>query len=381
MEKIKNAATIVIFAAVLFGLCAAFFIMPDNRHSRAERRLLARPPALNAEAVFSGEYMKSFETYMQDQFPLREPFRTVNALTRRHILRQLDYNGYYYAGGHLSEMEFPLNTQAVTNNALWLYNLSSSEALQNANVYYSIIPDKNYFLAAQHGFLSLDYSAMLDIVHEKMVDYTYIDLFGVMKLSSFYRTDIHWRQEELFPAAWQLATGMGVEMVLCDAEALHTLSPFYGGFHGHAALPVRPDELRYLTNQYTDNAIVHTLAEENRAFAFSRYIEADGERLRLEVYNPALFNGMDSYDVFLAGAQAIITIEIPDATTDRELIIFRDSYGSSIAPLLLGGYSKITLVDIRYIPNRVLSNYIEFDNQDILFLYNSMLMNRSGLFR
>ena len=34
--------------------------------------------------------------------------------------------------------------------------------------------------------------------------------------------------------------------------------------------------------------------------------------------------------------------------TDRELVIFRDSFASSLAPLLMEQYAKITLVDIRY---------------------------------
>ena len=62
---------------------------------------------------------------------------------------------------------------------------------------------------------------------------------------------------------------------------------------------------------------------------------------------------------------------------DKELIIFRDSFGSSIAPLLIDGYSKITLVDIRYLHPNILESYIEFDSQDVLFLYSTSVLNNS----
>ena len=88
---------------------------------------------------------------------------------------------------------------------------------------------------------------------------------------------------------------------------------------------------------------------------------------------------MDKYDLFLSGATPIIEIRNNDAKTDKELIIFRDSFGSSLAPLFTQAYSKIILVDIRYISTDLISNYISFNsNQDVLFLYSTLVINESG---
>ena len=87
--------------------------------------------------------------------------------------------------------------------------------------------------------------------------------------------------------------------------------------------------------------------------------------------------GRDPYEMFLNGADALLVIDNPSCVTGRELVIFRDSFGSSIAPLMIESYSKITLVDIRYIQSGMLGKFIEFDNQDVLFLYSSGLMNNS----
>ena len=87
--------------------------------------------------------------------------------------------------------------------------------------------------------------------------------------------------------------------------------------------------------------------------------------------------GKDPYEMFLSGSLSLITIENENAKTDKELVIFRDSFGSSIAPLFVEGYKKITLVDIRYIHPDMLEKYIEFNNQDVLFMYSTSVLNNS----
>ena len=82
-------------------------------------------------------------------------------------------------------------------------------------------------------------------------------------------------------------------------------------------------------------------------------------------------------DVFLSGAKSLLTIENPNATTDRELVVFRDSFGSSMVPLLVRDYAKVTLVDIRYLSSQLLGRFMEFNGQDVLFLYSTLVLNNS----
>ena len=89
----------------------------------------------------------------------------------------------------------------------------------------------------------------------------------------------------------------------------------------------------------------------------------------------------DPYEMFLSGACAAITMENPKNPDGRELIMFRDSYGSSIAPLLLEDYSKVTLLDIRYMNPEFIGNFANFKNADVLFLYSTTLINYSAALR
>ncbi len=92
-------------------------------------------------------------------------------------------------------------------------------------------------------------------------------------------------------------------------------------------------------------------------------------------------DSFDSYNVFLSGPSSLVEITNEDASNSKELIIFRDSFGSSIAPLLVPHYRKITLVDLRYISEITVDKYVDIKNSDVLFLYSATSVNKSFLLK
>ena len=81
--------------------------------------------------------------------------------------------------------------------------------------------------------------------------------------------------------------------------------------------------------------------------------------------------------MFLSGNQALVTVKNPVNTTGDRLIIFRDSFGSSIAPLLAEGYSEVILIDLRYVSSDMLGSFVDFAGADVLFMYSTLLLNSS----
>ena len=106
-----------------------------------------------------------------------------------------------------------------------------------------------------------------------------------------------------------------------------------------------------------------------------------GKPVKKAVYDMEEAYGKDPYEMFMSGSDALITVENPKSETDKELIIFRDSFTSSLSPLLVSGYKKITLVDIRYISSSMLGAFIDFGDSDVLFIYSTMLLNNSLAFK
>lgn len=357
--KLKNILTVCITAAFLFGFSLWGILKPDLAVSTMERRPLTQFPNATIHTILNGSFMSDFENYTLDQFPLRDQFRTVKAATSFFVFQQKDSNDMYIKQGYASKLDYPIHEDSISyacSRFRFLYDTYMVD--KNVNVYLSIIPDKNYFLAHPNGYPSIDYEVFIKKFQEQMDYANYIDILPLLELSDYYRTDSHWKQEKILDVAHLLASEMGVT-VSANYTPIKLEQPFYGVYQ--SVLPLRADDLYYL---------------EQDLFKNCRMYDYESETF-IPIYDLNKAKSADPYELFLSGSKSLLSIENPMATSDKELIVFRDSFGSSLIPLLVEGYSKITAVDIRYLSPHVLGNFIEFNNQDILFLYNTSVLNNS----
>lgn len=364
----KNRWMMTVFAAVLAVGLLCIAILPDQEVSLSERRTLRSFPKLTWNGVFDGTWTGKLENWLPDQFPARDTFRSAAMLFRTHVLRLSDYNGAYVAQGKIVKTEYPLRAEAVQKLA------QNMERLQDAmfagcSSYCALIPDKGTFLAAASAHLTLDFSRMEQILTENLNHISYISIKDTLNADSYYDTDIHWRQEAILPTAQVLSAGMRSELPETTYHA-YSYTPFYGSYFSQAT-GIRAEQLLYLESETTKDALVTNLQKPEMHM----------------VYDTATLGGMDSYDVFLSGATPLITVENAHPAAQvagKTLILLRDSFGSSIAPLLLPAYEKIILVDLRYMPASLLPEYVQIDNPaatDILFLYGAVSANNSEMFR
>jgi|LSQX01.3.fsa_nt_gb hypothetical protein len=365
-NEINNIVIIAAFIIFIYGIVLLNILLPDTEISFSERRRLLQAPSLSIESLLSGEFFENYEKYSLDQFPFRDEFRSLKAYTRFNVFKQKDNNDIYIVDGNISKMEYPLNEKAILNAANKL-NEVYRKHLEDMNVSYAIIPDKNYFMADKNGYPTMDYERIIELMNDNINNMNYIDLFGLLELEDYYMTDIHWRQESIVDISRLLIEKMGDKKDSSDAHYIqNSFYPFYGSYYGQAALKTKPDTLIYLTNEMLENATVYDHIDKTYS----------------KVYLEEKFGTIDSYDLFLSGAKSLLTITNPASSSEKELIIFRDSFGSSIAPLLLNNYSQITLVDLRYIGTDLLGNYIDFSkDQDVLFLYNTLILNNSYMLK
>lgn len=355
MEKTKQRLTVLAFGLLLAGGLALHLLLPDQAVSRAERRRLAQAPSLSA-----GRYAEELETYLLDQFPGREALRTLKAVWSFYILGQKDNNGVFLSQGSASRLDAALDSAQV-QRFLDKMDEIHDLYLEDSTVYCAVIPDKNYYLDGP----KLDYAALFEAVETGLPWAAPVDLTGSLTAADYYATDSHWRQERLDRVTERLAQAMDLRLPAWETYQSQMLSGFRGVYYGQSALPLPPEDLVYLESPVTRAAAVTGPALEGTK----------------EIYDPARFEGMDGYDLFLHGAEAVLVLENPLAETDRELVIFRDSFGSSLAPLLLPGYRTVTLVDLRYVPASGLDRYVSFHGQDVLLLYSTTVINGAGVLR
>ena len=190
-----------------------------------------------------------------------------------------------------------------------------------------------------------------------------IDIRNIMNIKDYYETDTHWKQENLDKVVKQIVTSMGKEYIEEDYKKSQ-YEEFYGASYSKAGMNIKPDTLTYLEKEDFKNIIV-------------KHLEY-GEK---PIYDTEKLKGIDSYDVFLSGASSLIEIENKNLFDDSTLILFRDSFGSSIAPLLIPYYNKIIMVDLRYIDFNYAKEILDFENADVLFLYSTLIINNSNLLK
>lgn len=361
MKKFKLISIILVFCLVIgtSSLCLAFKEADDI--SRWERRKLQQLPDISWESVTNGSFSKDFVSYLSDQFPFRDELRRLKAQIHFNIYRQKDNGGIYISGDSASKIDSKINEGSVKHFLSRIDNVYTTYLKgTDCKVYYSIIPDKNYFLAESGGYPALDYEELYRVLKEKMSYMREIEIRHLLSGDDYYNTDTHWRQENIVDVANEIREKMGQAPVTDYTKK--TMGDFYGVYYGQSALPLKPDTISYLTNEEIDTCT---------ATNFEKNIVG-------KVYNEKDYENLDAYDFFLFGAVPVVEINNPMGQKDKELVLFRDSFSSSLTPLLLSSYGKITLIDIRYIAPELICDYVDFTNQDVLFIYSTLLVNSSS---
>lgn len=413
-RRMKNMMIIGLFSIYIVVMALWLWGKSDIEYSVSERRNLAKKPKITVTSVINGSYMNNFDKYVTDQFPQRETFRKLNSWLLVNIMRKKDVNNIYVKDGYAAKIEDVIDYKSVNwgirqmryicDNYIYSedymqdknYNIkdtansdidsdgdiskasNSSYDINKDNnmsdderkdrVYMCIIPDKNYYLTDGVEYPYIDYDEFVQLYRTGMDDYTrYIDISNLLNIDNYYKTDIHWRQETLVDIAKQILDAMTEydnDISNDDIEDYKVNTgneEFYGVYYGQRALSMKPDIIRYLTSDIIDDYRV-TYADT-------------GEAVSMPVYDMGKASGRDPYEMYLGGSLSLVTIDNAKADTDRRLIIFRDSFGSSLAPLLAEKYKQTVLIDIRYISPTVLSSYVDFENADVLFMYSEQVLN------
>lgn len=357
--KTKNIITVLLCGVFVFALAAWCFFGPKADYSESERRTLAKFPEVTWENISSGKFATGFEEYATDAFPMRDLWRSIKAYTRLGLFAQKDNNDLFLKDGQIGKLEYPMKP-SMMDYAAELFTKVYEDNFPDADVYFAMIPDKNKDLAD----LKLDYAEFEAQMQEKLPFATPIEISDLLTAEDYYNTDTHWRQDKITDVADRLAEAMGTKLPE-DYQPVELDLDFYGVYAGQSAMNPKADTITVLTNETIDGLKVQLLDVNT------------GSLKNSVVYDMEKGNGKDPYELFLSGNQALVRITNPANTAGKRLIIFRDSFGSSITPLLAQGYSEVILLDLRYVNSAFVGKLTNFKNADVLFMYSTLLLNNS----
>lgn len=363
LPKIKHFATVLTFLFSLFVLtvlCLTKIGSPDA-YSTVEKRPLAQPPRnISLSSLIDKSSIEQFEDFTVDQFPFREPFRSVKANVALKVLRQKQNNGYAIENGSIAQIKTAFDRQSIDRSIGRLAYITE-RYLQGSGgrLYFALIPDKNYYFAKQYGYPSPDYDSLTAQIKTALPDAILIDLFGSLSIEDYYLTDWHWDQSRLDDVLHVLGESIGFADRLPSDYQRIELYPFRGGYHDQSGLYPPPETMVYLSNETIASLSVYNYATSKTG----------------GVYHPDLFDSDTPYDFFMEGLQGLQRIDNPTSQSDRELIVFRDSYASPLLPLIAQAYRTVYVVDIRNVLPSALGSLLDFKGRDVLFLFSTTVLD------
>ena len=268
----------------------------------------------------------------------------------------------YVYQGYAVTTEAGYDQKSLDYAALKFQQLYDSYLTGNdGHIYLSVVPDKGSFTAPPEGYTPASAQETADTLLAQLDFVQYVDIAPGLTLEDYYRTDPHWRQECLVATAQTLAQAMDVPLA-GDFQENAIDVPFYGAYAEKAGEPLVADTLRYLTGEVLDACTVYDYETDARE----------------PLYDLAAVDTDTPYDLYLQGSRSLLRIDSPLSTTDRTLVVFRDSFGSSLIPLLAESYRTIYAVDIRYLSSQMVGRFLSFDgSEDVLFLYSTMVLQNS----
>ena len=350
MSKTTQRVTTAVFCAFLALLGILHLVLPDRTFSPVENRNLRQVPAFTWRALREGSYTAALETYLEDQFPLRDGWMGLK--TRwEWLLGKREFHDVFLCGGAL--------IGRVGEGDRWEQNLGFVDRLAEKTdipVYLGLIPTAAEIWKDRlpHGADSADQSALLK--EARGTGAVWADIAGALAAHSeepvFYRTDHHWTSLGAYYGYTALLEAMG-ETPLPLGKAETVSDDFYGTLYSSSGVHwVPPDTIeRYVREDAVTVEDVY-----------------GGETHGL--YVDSFLEEKDQYASFLGGNQPLYIVRNSAASSDKKLLLVRDSYSDSLAPFLCRHFAEIHLLDLRYNKTSVAQYAADMGADGIAVLYS-----------
>lgn len=205
--------------------------------------------------------------------------------------------------------------------------------------------------------------AFIDGVYAQMENVGTIDCLSYISGHSdeyvFYRTDHHWTSLGAFYAYQAAAKSLNYTAYGLNAFNIETASRDFRGTLYSKTLDdnIKPDTMEYYFLANGEPTVKMTCRDDRETKTYD------------SLYVRDYLNEKDKYSSYTGSNVPLVTIET-NVDNDKCLLMIKDSYAHSLVPFLSKHYSKITMVDLRYI-NTGLNNLIDLDEYtEALFLFN-----------
>jgi hypothetical protein len=348
MKKTVERIMVALFALLIFGFGIGFIALSDRSFSEQENRSLQGFPKFRWDKLADGRFSQEMNEYYADQFPLRD-FLVGCKGSVELLLGKGENNGVLlgedgYIAKRLYNMLCSDETVRKDHDAFDMSHVqSAAQGILNVEQrldvpFCAMLMGRTVDVAPSAFDYPIHYSnALRDTLSSVLgtadayVDTIsmYRDLFARGEYV-YYKTDHHWTTRGAYygDVAVMESFGMESEILPMDAFTKTVASDsFYGTTWSAGGMKfVGPDRIEFWSIGNEDE--------------FS--VVADGKELN-GFYNKDYLEKKDKYSAFLDGTHDVVTVSRKNGAERPTLVVFRDSFGSSLAPFLAQHFDLVLL--------------------------------------
>lgn len=369
IDKSEHRKTGLICIAVGFFFCLiiAFipiisFIIPDKTMSQSENRMLQQKPALNLATLADGSFMDKFEAYLSDQFPLRN--KVISAKTTfDRIIGKKEENGVY-----IGKENFLFEKQTVYNES-HVKNITDSinkfaKSYPKLKKGFILSPNSSYVLSEYlpTGVKESDQAQQIKDIQAqlKSSNFSWIDCVQLFanaknKTDLFYRTDHHWTTKAAYTAFTALMKSWKINTSKIKYDFNTVSNSFQGTLSSSSGIENITDKIDICVPNAAKNSYVVSY-------------ESSGKKTAT-LFEKDKLNQKNQYEIFLGGNYDKVIIST-NAVNRNTLLVIKDSYANCMLPMLTPYFSKIVVIDPRYISDSLSGIMKEYQFTHMLFIYN-----------
>lgn len=377
LKKILKYPVVLAFFLFIFLFTAVDLVKPDREYSEFENKYLTQRPEFTLASFLNNEWTSKYETYLNDQFVLRDDWITLKSICESMLLK-IENNGIAYgADDYLFEKFTTLTGDSL---AQFERNVGYEKTFidtygETVPITFTIIPNAYMILPEKlpEGLTQVDQAAYTAPIYEAVEDKAQVvDFTGALTAHKdeyiFYRTDHHWTTLGAYYAYAAYVESLGMEPVALDSLSGIEVPDFYGTYFSKAKK----------FDAVADTITYYPIAD---AGVIIDGQQADG------YYDLSKFEVRDKYAAFLRGNNGYTVIksgvrEVPEGQEPSKILVIKDSYANSFVPFLLYNFDEVHVVDLRYsaVSMKELLSTENFDQ--VLLMYNFMnLVTDTNLYK
>ncbi len=371
-EKTVNKKAVALSAVtvlVFFGLLVLFAVMTvfgeKKTFSELENRNLERFPKYDSEDFFGGEYTDDIEVYTADHFFGRDMFVKFKTMCDLAMGRH-ERNDVYILKNRLVQ-RFDAPDEKAVGRSIDAINAFADEIKKP--VFMMLVPTSGEIYADElpsNAPMESEKDFIEDVYSRLNSSVSAIDVYNTLKLSEdeyiYYRNDHHWTSRGAYLAYYTAGKKMGYtpgEMNRYDIE--HASSDFKGSLYSRALYDgIEADTLdiyRCMDGFEITGEYAYSSSDDEGTFTGSIYHRENLDR-------------KDKYLTFTGENMPVVTVT--SDSTGGSLLIVKDSYANCYLPFLMQHYSKVTMIDLRYMQISY-KEFIDINRYDqVLILYNAL---------